>query len=93
MDTSSESSISSDPALSTNSSESSLLDSKNIDTSTNGPSGLRILYITLIIIVGFILLWILIVFLTQEPPAKILDDMVNAVNQIQPSSDFIPPSQ
>jgi len=53
------------------------------------PSGnnLRILYITVGIIIGVLILWIIIIVLTQEHPLKILTDMTNYSLQLNMVSD------
>jgi hypothetical protein len=48
---------------------------------------MRILYITLAVIVGLIILWIVIVIFTREDAIKILGEMNNAATQIAPVSD------
>ena len=58
------------------------------DTSfLGGNNNLRILYITLAIIVGILLLWIVIVFFTKEDPLKILAEMTDVTKQLTPVSD------
>ena len=56
------------------------------------PSGnnLRILYITVGIIIGVLILWIIIIVLTQEHPLKILTDMTNYSLQLNMVSDTGP---
>ena len=68
-----------------------------IDSGANGDAGeasfptdanLTILYITFLIIIGFLLLWIIIMVLTKENPLKILGEMNNLEAQIPPVSDY-----
>lgn len=51
-------------------------------------NNLRILYITLAIIIGILLLWIIIVIFTKEDPIKILNEMTDLTKQLTPVSDF-----
>lgn len=51
-------------------------------------NNLRILYITLAIIIGILLLWIIIVIFTREDPIKILNEMTDLTKQLAPVSDL-----
>ena len=55
-------------------------------------NNLRILYITLAIIIGILLLWIVIVIFTKEDPLKILNEMTDLTKQLAPVSDMFPVS-
>lgn len=63
------------------------------DSDVNVPlasdNNLHILYITLAIIVGLLLIWIIVVTVTKEDPLKILNEMNNLTSQMQPVSDNI----
>jgi hypothetical protein len=59
---------------------------ESIGTSDN----LRILYITIAIIVGLLLVWLIIMFFTKEDPIKVLGDMTDPTTQIKPVSDLQP---
>lgn len=54
----------------------------------SGDNNLRILYITLAVIIGLFLLWIVIVVFTKEDPVKILGAMNNLATQTPAVSDL-----
>lgn len=53
--------------------------------STN--NNLRILYITFMIIIGILLLWIIIIYFTKDDPIKILGQMNNNIFQTPAIND------
>lgn len=59
---------------------------ESIGTSDN----MRILYITIAIIIGLLLLWLLIMFFTKDDPIRVLNDMIDPATQIKPVSDLQP---
>jgi hypothetical protein len=62
---------------------------QDIGILSSNNSNLRILYITLAIIIGILLLWIIIIIFTKEDPIKILNEMTNLAIQLKPVSDIL----
>ena len=56
----------------------------NIGISDNN---LRILYITFAVIIGLLLLWVIVIYITKDNPIKILTEMNNLSLQIKPIID------
>jgi hypothetical protein len=59
------------------------------DISLGTNNNLNILYITFIIIIGVLILWILIVIYTREDPIKVLSEMTNLATHIKPVTDTL----
>ena len=57
-------------------------------SSLGSNDNLRILYITLGVIIGILLLWIVIVMFTREDPLKILSEMTSLAAQLKPVTDL-----
>lgn len=53
----------------------------------NKDDNLYILYITLFIVIGFLLLWVIIIWFTKEDPIYILNAMTNIKLQSTPGTD------
>jgi len=67
-----------------------ILSSEEIMTLGTETENLTILYITIIIIIGILLIWIIMVVVTKEDPVKVLNDMADLASQIKPVSDQLP---
>lgn len=62
-----------------------MISDTSLDTNTN----LNILYITFMIIIGVLVLWIIIVIYTREDPIKVLSEMTNLATHINPVTDTV----